>query len=612
MILEKEKQAPVVNIGFDSSRKASISDNSLAHVINTLSTSLYSDIYGSIVREYCSNAYDAGLDAGLTPVVQVIYDKDNNTIGFKDNGTGMNPDTMYNVFNSWGESTRRNNANALGYFGYGSKSFLAYTNSFYIETIVNKVKYLYLYSKADEFSIPDLDLISEVETIENNGTYVFAHLKGESDLYNFITAIRRQLRYFTNVFFVGFDERLKLMYGVPLYKGKHFITNNDFSSYQRVILGKVSYDLRHSNTQPYNLYFDVSEGIEVVPSRESIKYTDKVIALISEKQRLAKLEIEELTQKQIDSFQGDFKKELMYFIRLRHADKVCINESDFFIPYNYYSALAVMLQYKWSYDFGELSKVLDVEFKSRIHTTQEIYLPNNSRISAYKYTSINSDYNIHLLKYNESWGNETKDLYNKIKAIAIPIKYTPLRKPVSNVQQCQYLVKVECDKLTWSQSEPFVNSSKNKKQILFFDKTNQPNIHLIRLIHNSFKLSIIKVKKGFTTTDKKVIAFNDYINTRNFKRKMYKHIINVNTATTEKKFLVSKTEIDSYKSWHFDYAIESLLNKDVSSFKKESITDFINKRHLSLLDEFHEIKTEKQKLQTMLKIKKYDKIKTSR
>lgn len=53
MILEKEKQAPVVNIGFDSSRKASISDNSLAHVINTLSTSLYSDIYGSIVREYC-------------------------------------------------------------------------------------------------------------------------------------------------------------------------------------------------------------------------------------------------------------------------------------------------------------------------------------------------------------------------------------------------------------------------------------------------------------------------------------------------------------------------------------------------------------------------------
>ena len=57
MILEKEKQAPVVNIGFDSSRKASISDNSLAHVINTLSTSLYSSPVESIVREYCSNIY---------------------------------------------------------------------------------------------------------------------------------------------------------------------------------------------------------------------------------------------------------------------------------------------------------------------------------------------------------------------------------------------------------------------------------------------------------------------------------------------------------------------------------------------------------------------------
>ena len=92
---------------------------------------------------------------------------------------------------------------------------------------------------------------------------------------------------------------------------------------------------------------------------------------------------------------------------------------------------------------------------------------------------------------------------------------------------------------------------------------------------------------------------------------MYKHIINENTTVTEKKFLVSK--VDSFRiSWHFDYAINHLLDKGVSEFKRESITDFINKRHLSLLDEFHEIKTEKQKLQTMLKIKKYDKIKTSR
>lgn len=610
MILEKEKQAPVVNIGFDSSRKASISDNSLAHVINTLSTSLYSDIYGSIVREYTSNAYDAGLDAGLTPVVQVIYDRDNNTIGFKDNGTGMNPDTMYNVFNSWGESTRRNNANALGYFGYGSKSFLAYTNSFYIETIVDKVKYLYLYSKADEFSIPDLDLISEVETIENNGTYVFAHLKGTSDLYNFTSAIKKQLRYFTNVFFVGFNEGLKLMYNVPLYKGKHFITYNGLLSYQRLVLGKVSYDLRGVSTLPYNLYFDVSEGIEVVPSRESIKYTDKVVALISEKQKLAKLEIEELTQKQIDSFQGDFKKELMYFIKLKYCDVVCINESEFFIPYNFYSSKAIRLQYKWSYDFGELSKVLDVEFKSRIHTTQEIYFPNNPRISSHKYTTVNSDYNIHLSKFDESWGNETKDLYNKIKAIAIPIKYKPVRKSISNVQECQYLAKVEYDKLTWSQSEPFANSSKNKKQILFFNKTNQPNIHLIRLINNSFKISIIKVKKGFTTTDKKVIAFDAYINTRNFKRKMYKHIINENTEHTEKRFLVSK--VHKTQTWYFDYAIQHLLNKHVVEFKKTGITDFINKKQSSLLDEFSKITTEKQKLQTMLKLKKYDKIKTSR
>jgi len=293
--------------GFSTSKKAYISDSNVGIIFDTLSKSFYSDPIGSIVREITNNCIDAFVAAGLPPKPVLKYDKANNSIHFIDEGTGLTPTQMEDIFLSLGESSKRQSTELIGAFGLGSKSVFAYTNSFYITTRVNGIEYQYLYSRAS--SVPDLDLLFEGPTDKVNGTTIWFPLKPSKDSYGntdynaFVHAIDNQLRYVDSVQFEGFPERLN---NFTIYRGENFVvreTHAGFSSSNYTDELELCYG---QNVYPINwnqiklnrinfkgaITFDLDSGIRVTPNREQLIYDESVIKLVKDKIAALKIELQ--------------------------------------------------------------------------------------------------------------------------------------------------------------------------------------------------------------------------------------------------------------------------------------------------------------------------------
>src|SRR5690606_35130497 len=124
-------------------------------------------------------------------------------IKFVDSGCGISPQAMDDIYMSLGESDKRQSDDYLGAFGLGSKTPFSYTPWFYLITKVDGVEYTYLLSESVEGSNYDLLNTRVLEADEQNGTTVRVPIK-KSDIQLFSSKINHQLKYFTDVYVVGF------------------------------------------------------------------------------------------------------------------------------------------------------------------------------------------------------------------------------------------------------------------------------------------------------------------------------------------------------------------------------------------------------------------------
>lgn len=284
MITELTKRTDVLSIGEDNeSVKASISDSSLGFILKNLST-LYSDPYGSVVRELTSNCYDANVAAGKKEEAAIVgfkYEDDLEYVFFQDKGNGMNPEFMRNVYMSYGTSTKRESNDVLGTFGLGSKSPLSLTSEYFIDSVVDGIEYNYvIYFDKEDF--PSFQLLNEKETEQENGTIVKIILIDYTAKTKFVDAFKRQLIYFDNVYFkdTPLDNDFKMYY---LENGR--MSNTVKYDALHICYDKVYYPIDFTRLGiepiklPIGLYFNIGE-LEVSPTRESIKYNDKEIKLI--------------------------------------------------------------------------------------------------------------------------------------------------------------------------------------------------------------------------------------------------------------------------------------------------------------------------------------------
>lgn len=102
---------------------------------------LYSNRELACVREYSTNAYDSNKEKALRdghdikPIEVSLPSAMNPYFTVKDAGVGMSRHELAEVYTQFGDSTKRDSDEFNGMLGFGSKSAIAYTNTFTVTAV---------------------------------------------------------------------------------------------------------------------------------------------------------------------------------------------------------------------------------------------------------------------------------------------------------------------------------------------------------------------------------------------------------------------------------------------------------------------------------------------
>jgi len=297
-------QIQSTNFAIDESAQAIIMDS----LIN-----LYSDPIGSIVREATSNCIDAYRERelkkqGKIPLegeddlkwfsdkhtIELAFTPKNSLLGvegtfiFKDWGVGLSEQRVKDIYTRFGNSTKRVNNYQIGGFGIGAKAPFSYADTFYVKTRYNGIEYTYMLYKGE--AVPSMDLVSKKETKEKNGTHIIVPLNEYNDTSKFRDAINRQLKYFDNIVYNGVEEHCGSLSEAEIVYNNNDVLIDTSGSTAGILVGNVQYPIDWRLIEISELYcgayfkFNIGE-IDLVPSRESIRYTEKTKLLIKDKIR---------------------------------------------------------------------------------------------------------------------------------------------------------------------------------------------------------------------------------------------------------------------------------------------------------------------------------------
>ena len=173
----------------------SIDENDQGIIFDILRSKIYSDPIKSICREIISNSRDANREVGKnkTPVVVEIREgsisNDSTTrIVFKDNGPGISPDRMENVFCKYAASTKRDSNKYTGGYGLGAKTPFSYTDCFNVSTVYDGIKYEYV-AYIDESKRGKITLLHSEKTEDTSGTSILIPILNSNDVSKFEKSI---------------------------------------------------------------------------------------------------------------------------------------------------------------------------------------------------------------------------------------------------------------------------------------------------------------------------------------------------------------------------------------------------------------------------------------
>lgn len=470
MKLQKEIIEDIVDIGEFESIEAGISQESLPFVLGALSDNLYSNKFESIVRELCSNMHDTTEEANSNKPYYVIFDKniedDSWYIKFKDYGTGLSPDDIKNIYMVYGNSSRRNSDVYLGSWGLGSKSPLSYNkNNFYLNTVVNNIKYEYIYFKTE--TLPTIDLLNSYPVNEQNGTEIIIKLIEDTkkqDYVKFINACKSQLRYFSNVIVIN-----NINYNNESFNNDFKIYNHKYFKYceyndnLHIVFGQVKYEVDFNKLNlsfPYSflpnigLYFKIGE-LDVTLSRENLKYTKKTIKALENKfNEFYKYIFNYFDNKIIDNKNLlNYNYEDFFKINLnknskeeeKEGEKKLIFKELIRVSNNYYQYDIENCTSEYTSNCDNLRDYLIVNTHLRTTNTSDfnirfsninncnnsVYLNISPKIKGFEFITINNFVKLILNKinynYNEFSGVKnfiyTNNNINKIKDLKIKLKY---------------------------------------------------------------------------------------------------------------------------------------------------------------------------------------------
>ncbi len=312
-------------------KKMGFAPEAESFLMDMMSDGLYSDKFGSIVREIASNCIDANVEAGSTEPVSISITApssftNNGEIVFQDSGVGISPDRIEDIFTLYFASTKRDGNDMIGGFGIGAKSPFAYTDVFRVETWCNGNKYTYLMEKrGQDRTCTLLDTIAE----EGKGTKIRIPVKDQWDYDKFVDAINEQTMLMRPLAVTLSDNRK--YESTEVFEFENFFVARDRRDNlicNKVALGNVVYPVDNEASGSYLSRCTVIPKLEIgscmpTMSRESIQMTDDTKAYIQKRYQDAFAELQAMADGQrgtTDSILEFVKNDSKYIMILDGTD----------------------------------------------------------------------------------------------------------------------------------------------------------------------------------------------------------------------------------------------------------------------------------------------------
>jgi hypothetical protein len=275
-----------------------------AHLMSLL-TNLYSNAPKAVLREYSTNAYDSHVEAGVNRPIEVTlpnYLQPN--LHIKDYGVGLSKDEIINIYSRYGASTKRETNDQVGAFGIGSKAAFTIGQQFIVTGVKDREKTTALFALGQD-GVGTVNILEQKKTDEPNGVLVSIGINNPSlmkqEANEFFktwepgtvlvngqepdSILGKSFQVTPDTYILEGISGLWVSMGVIAYpvSSKILANLNDKASskYYSEIMTQL---LRDYGYDRVGLYFKVPIGdIDITPSRESIRDTNKTIDSISNK-----------------------------------------------------------------------------------------------------------------------------------------------------------------------------------------------------------------------------------------------------------------------------------------------------------------------------------------
>lgn len=253
-------------------------------MFDLLTSRLYSDKPLSVIRELSTNALDAQIASGFTGQFKVhLPTRLEPFLTIRDFGTGMDKDTVIDLYGTMGASSKRNSNAYNGALGVGSKSPFAYTagSAFTVTSYYNNEKTIY--SVFADNGIPSIAELGSMPTDEPNGLEVSVPVQTQ-DIHKFTDAASKLYKYFQVKPKVNVELNLEL--GQVLYEGDKWKIYSQ-SNNPVVVMANVAYPIDRQQTSQMQalgsgglvIYADTG-AVQFAASRESLSYTPSTLAYL--------------------------------------------------------------------------------------------------------------------------------------------------------------------------------------------------------------------------------------------------------------------------------------------------------------------------------------------
>lgn len=239
---------PVLRIGMGEERDFKI--KATAKAFRILSSSLYKDKIGAIVRELSANAFDAHKIAGRLDVPFDIHlpNSIEPFFSIKDTGPGLTDEQINEIYTTYFESTKSDSNDYVGALGLGCKSPFSYVKSFMVVSRTDKIRTYDAF--ISEAGIPAIALRNEQELGEgdHSGLEIIVPVTSRQDCAEFVKrASTAFLHYPTLPTIVGAEVAIQDREIVLEGAGYRFVTqknaNYHYQTKAVAVMGVVAYPI---------------------------------------------------------------------------------------------------------------------------------------------------------------------------------------------------------------------------------------------------------------------------------------------------------------------------------------------------------------------------------